>query len=205
MEVFRLTTNFRLIRGRGIVTIFDVSWQVFNLFLFVILITFLVVSLRLVVKKKISFKVATVIVTIGVLLIIEFMKYTTFEKIYIHQLNEESIVENITIVEFTDDHFPERYAHATIRDEEIIDDIIEDLTSMRLKKDTGEHSFLRDYYIRILTTNMTKDNYLLTDSFSFTLDDQHINDFEIVSDTNHLKTIEELVEDEDVDWIFREE
>ncbi|MCL7748439.1 hypothetical protein [Halalkalibacter alkaliphilus] len=187
--------------------IFEVSWQVFNLFLFVILIIILVVALRLVVKKKISFKVATVIVTIGVLFIIEFMKYTTFEKVYIHQLNEESIVENITIelVEFTDDHFPERYAHVTIRDEKIIDEIIEDLTSMRLKKDTGEYNFPRDYFIRILTTNMTKDNYLITDSFSFTLDDQHMNDFEIVNDTNHLKTIEELVEDKDVDWIFREE
>ncbi|MFD1039713.1 hypothetical protein ACFQ3N_15100 [Virgibacillus byunsanensis] len=82
---------------------------------------------------------------------------------------------------------------------------------MELKKVEGYYKY-RDYILQIVTTNQVKEDHYSTESIYIDLDNGYINisegypgSYEVVSDTNHLQTIESLVENEEVDWDYRDD
>lgn len=181
----------------GINYIFDLLLAPFNLFLVAIIIILVAIIMSFFFKTRKSVAIAVTIVAAGIILIFNHMRYTTFEKQFAKQLNEETIVPSITI--YTFDPAGKRKAHVTIKDEHIINRIKEDLSRVELKKDYNSSAIFRDYHLNILTTNQ-KENYTLTESFNFDMDGEYINQFKIISDSNHLKTIESLIGNEAIDW-----
>lgn len=179
---------------------FDVTWQLYNIFLVVFLIVLAALILRFLLKNKIHFFVAVGIVSVGAVFLAYQMNHTTFQAVVSDHLHENSTVRNISIStnDLTGD-FPEREARATIEDEAIIEKILEDFSEIELR--TSNHSRgLKDYSIHITITNEVKDNYLVTNTLTLEMDDTYLDQYEIISDTNHLQTIESLVEREEVDW-----
>jgi len=97
-------------------------------------------------------------------------------------------------------NMPERKASVTIEEEEIIERILEDFSGLELKKDYDIQNIYRDYQIEIVVTNQIKEKHFSTTIIRFDLDKNYVNDYQIVSETNHLKTIEYLVENDEIDW-----
>ncbi|WP_102275075.1 hypothetical protein [Cytobacillus massiliigabonensis] len=178
--------------------IFDFLLAPFNLFLMAISIVIVAMIMSLFFKTKRSVGIAVTVVVLGTILIFNQLKYTNFEKHFAKQLNEATIVPSITI--YTVDHTGNRQAHVTIKNENFINSILEDLSDVKLKKDNNLSNTFREYHLSILTTN-EKEEITQTESFNLDLDSEYINNFKIISDSNHLKTIELLLDSEAIDWI----
>lgn len=186
---------------------FNVLMLFANFLLIAVLIGFLTFFMSLFFKKRSTLIASVIIVIFGTLFIVDQMQYTTFQKLVSDQLNEESIVESIsiTINDVSESGgLPVRVARVKIEDEEIIKRILQDFSDMELKKDVDARYTGRDYSVRILTTNEVKENFLETSSISLDLDDYYVNEYEIVNETDHLKTIELLVESDEIDWDYYE-
>lgn len=186
---------------------FNVLMLFANFLLIAVLIGFLTFFMSLFFKKRSTLIASVIIVIFGTLFIVDQMQYTTFQKLVSDQLNEESIVESIsiTINDVSESGgLPVRVARVKIEDEEIIKRILQDFSDMELKKDVDARYTGRDYSVRILTTNEVKENFLETSSISLELDDYYVNEYEIVNETDHLKTIELLVESDEIDWDYYE-
>ena len=186
---------------------FNVLMLFANFLLIAVLIGFLTFFMSLFFKKRSTLIASVIIVIFGTLFIVDQMQYTTFQKLVSDQLNEESIVESIsiTINDVSESGgLPVRVARVKIEDEEIIKRILQDFSDMELKKDVDARYTGRDYSVRILTTNEVKENFLETSSISLELDDYYVNEYEIVNKTVHLKTIESLVENDEIDWDYYE-
>lgn len=186
---------------------FNVLMLFANFLLIAVLIGFLTFFMSLFFKKRSTLIASVIIVIFGTLFIVDQMQYTTFQKLVSDQLNEESIVESIsiTINDVSESGgLPVRVARVKIEDEEIIKRILQDFSDMELKRDVDARYTGRDYSVRILTTNEVKENFLETSSISLDLDDYYVNEYEIVNETDHLKTIELLVESDEIDWDYYE-
>jgi hypothetical protein len=187
-------------------TFIDILWLYFDFFLIAIAIALLTLLLSLFFKKKNTLIAAVTVVVVGGILLLNQMQYTTFSKLVSEQLNDESEIKNITItINDFSNHFKGRKADVTIEDEAIIEGILNDFETLKLKKEINTRFREHKYDIRILTTNLTKMNYYLTDYLTLSVDDDYINNYHIVGQANHLKTIEALIENEDIEWTFYNE
>ncbi|QKY70702.1 DUF4181 domain-containing protein [Lentibacillus sp. CBA3610] len=146
----------------------------------------------------------------GVLVIFfidDWMKHTTFQDVVSEQLHEETEVNSITIrINDLSERIPQTKARVTIEDKETIGRILEVFSEMELKQDDGLHEF-RKYNVTIETTNQVAEDHFETKGLRVELDENYANisasshgRYEIVSGTNHLQTIEELVESDEIDW-----
>jgi hypothetical protein len=128
-------------------------------------------------------------------------KYTTLFDLYSNQLNESSVVESLSIsIQEPSEYVPEKFRKVTIEKKEVIERILEDFSKIELKEDNDVPNLYRDYYIEIIVTNQIEVDQFSTTSINLNLDKKYMNDYRIISETNHLKTIESLVKDEKVDW-----
>ncbi|WP_099157542.1 DUF4181 domain-containing protein [Virgibacillus ndiopensis] len=151
-----------------------------------------------------------VIYIFGIFLINEQIKYTTFQKIVADQLNEDSTVRSITIyINDLSGTFPDREASTTIKDKEIINHILADLSNLELRKEDSFQEYW-EYSLRIVTTNQVEEDHYSTESFSVHVDRDYISIsegdadlYKIVTQSDFLKTIESLVESDEVDWDYK--
>ena len=156
-------------------------------------------------KKRVVF---LTMIVVGALLLWRILVFTTFEKAVADQLNEDTVIESITISLY---QFPEGYqerkAVTTIEDEELIRIILEDFSDLKLKKIERPKNINMKYSLSIITTNEVAENHLSTEKLYLRFDENFITisngyyqHFEIVNDTDHLKTIKSLIENEKIEW-----
>lgn len=157
---------------------------------------------------KLTFK-KRIIVIIGILLAVSGIsylyiqeKYTNFEEYSSKLINDESEVQSITISikDTSGDSFPELKSRATIKDEKIIEDLLSDFSKIELVKDRDNAGWYEKYYVDVLTTIEDEDGILRTQSFVFDLGETYLDGYKIISDTDHLQTIDALVENEEIEW-----
>ncbi|WP_202081594.1 hypothetical protein [Caldalkalibacillus salinus] len=179
--------------------IFDLSWKVFNVLLILPVIFFL----RLIFKKKTHFYFALTLFLIVTALFIVKANYTTFEDVYADSLNEDTMVESVTIfINDLTNHKPEREVRTrtTIEDTDVIARILDDLSGLELKNDPENYSFYKKYALVFTVTNEEKHHFYRTNKLHINIDEQHLNRYKIVNGTDHLKTIKQLVESDDIEW-----
>jgi hypothetical protein len=141
-----------------------------------------------------------VFLIIGSTIAINQTKYTTLLKLYSNQLNESSVVESISItVQEPSEYVPKNVRSVTIENKEVIEKILGDFSTIELKEEDVQHLY-RNYYIVIVVTNQIEEDHFSTTSIHLNIDKNYMNNYKIISKTNHLKTIESLVEDGSVDW-----
>ncbi|MFE7064274.1 hypothetical protein ACFVAD_19270 [Sutcliffiella sp. NPDC057660] len=151
-------------------------------------------------KKKLAMGLIFIVVAIGGAILVYQLKYTTFDEWNAEYFGAETTIRSISIhVNETTDEFPEELGRITIEDKEEIDRVLADLKGLKLKKvtDTGEP--WKKYEVEFLVVN-EKGNLLETNRLSYAVDQYYINDYQIISEQNHLSTIEELVESEEMEW-----
>ncbi|MFD2762374.1 DUF4181 domain-containing protein [Lentibacillus juripiscarius] len=151
----------------------------------------------------------SVIGVLAIFFISDLMKYTTFQEVVSDQLHEETEIRRISIRvnELNNAGMAETIKkRATINDDETIDRILQDFSEMELKKDDG---FLeeRKYYISIVTKNKKAEDYYKTEDLVVYVGNHYISisegrasRYRIVSETDHLQTIESLVKSDKIDW-----
>jgi hypothetical protein len=115
---------------------------------------------------------------------------------------EDSVFKSVSIIinDFSG-NMPKQIRRVTIEDEKIIERIIEDLSGIKLKEDDDIPVLDRDYQIEIVVTNQIKEDHFSTTTVRLNLDKNYVNDNKIVSEPEHLKTIESLVEDDHLNWM----
>jgi hypothetical protein len=182
-------------------TILDLSFQYFHLLLVPILIGLVTLIFSLYIKNRITLIIIMAVLIIGSVIIINQTKYTTLLEVYSHQLNKASDVKSISItIQEPSENVPDVIRSVTIEKKEVIERILEDFSTIELKKNDDIQHLYRDYYIEIIVTNEIEEDHFSTTTINLNIDKDYVNDFKIISETNHLKTIESLVKDEKVDW-----
>ncbi|MBE4909976.1 hypothetical protein IMZ08_18220 [Bacillus luteolus] len=153
-------------------------------------------------KRKAFFIIGFLIV--GTFLIFEWDKYSSFEKRVAKSLHEDTIIESMTIriydMSKKDDFFPERKAWVTIKDQETINAVLEDFSGLKLKRDEDARRQVREYEIKLLVTNEVKPDLLVTKNIYLEVDEHYLEDYKILGETEHLKTIKSLEENEEIKW-----
>ncbi|WLR51720.1 DUF4181 domain-containing protein [Bacillus tianshenii] len=165
------------------------------------------------VKKTKQYVVSLVVMAFGVLSIIgmsyinEQMAYTSFSEVVDEKLNEDTTIEWVTIhINDLSGRFPEREAGTTIKDRETIERLIEDFSNMELKKEEQGREEQK-YRVGIVVRNQVDEDHYSTEMIHLLVDENKLRipkldsgRFEIISETNHLKTIEALIESKEVEW-----
>lgn len=153
-------------------------------------------------RRKALFIITFLIV--ATILIFEWDKYSSFEKHVAKNLNEDTIIESMTIRIYDtsneDEFFPERKAWVTVEDKQIINAVLEDFSGLKLRRDDDARRPVREYEIRMLVTNEVKPDYLVTKSIYFDVDQHYLDNYKILGETEHLKTIKSLEENEEIEW-----
>jgi hypothetical protein len=174
----------------------DISFQLFPIILFCILMSVVYLILSIFIKKRSIILVTIGVLTIGSLVFINLTKYSSFLELYSDQLNEDSVVQSVTITVYDDsESIPDFKKSITIGDAEIMKRIIDELSGVELKKEKNIPHQFRDYYINIVVTNRIEKDHFRTTSIGFDIDINHLNQYRIINETEHLKTIQSLVKD----------
>jgi hypothetical protein len=179
----------------------DLSFQYFDFLLICILIGLVIFILSMVYKKRITLIMVMGVLIIGTVVVINQMKYTTLFDLYSDQLNEDSDVKSVSItINELSGNMPKRLGRVTIEDKKMIEQILADFSGIKLKKDEDIQHHYRDYHLDIVVTNQIEEDHFSTTTIRLDLDKDYVNDYKIVSETEHLKTIESLVEDDHLNW-----
>ncbi|QOY34981.1 hypothetical protein AWH56_020035 [Anaerobacillus isosaccharinicus] len=178
-------------------------YHYFDFTLMAIFIVLLALFLSLFVKTKSKLIAAVMVVLVAVFFLVNHMQYTTFPKLVSNQLNEKSQIRDMTItINDNSNGYRDIEASVTIEDEEIIEQILTDFESLKLKRDINHRFREHNFTLSILVTNETKKHVYNTSSQTLYIDDDYINNYRILSATNHLKTIEALIENEEIEWQY---
>jgi len=182
-----------------VILLFVSSLQLFDILLAIAAIIGVTAMLRIFFKKRIIAFLIAAILVIGTAYMIDRSHYTTFTEVYSDHLNEESIVRSITIYTnyIPDDYTFDREAYIEIEDKEIMNELIQEFSQLELKRDRDHHVIENpSYRVRITTTNEEEAGLLRTESFYFELDEEYLDRYEVINDTNHLQILDRLVENE---------
>jgi hypothetical protein len=175
-----------------------------KIFLIGVLIIFLTFFLSLFIKRKVVLGAIVVVLIAGIFFLDNLLKYTNFISLYADDITEESTVEEMTItfnhLENKDDLEPEKMEQVKITDEETINDILRDLSTVKLKKDEDAKYTVKTYEITMVVSNQVSDSQIISKLVTVQVDDEYLNQYKIVNETKHLQTIEKLVSDPNIDW-----
>ncbi|MGY3714246.1 hypothetical protein ACWE42_01825 [Sutcliffiella cohnii] len=165
----------------------------------------LVVLVAFIISRFIQDRMKVIVITfvfiVGLFMLANILAYTSFTKYASKYINEETTINNVTITVYDLDDRGMRldYTSITIEDEKVIDKLLQDFSQVKLKKDLNTTSWERRYNVMFSVTNPASDGkYVVTGSYSFNVDEKYLNDHKIINSTNHLSTIEEIIEYEDL-------
>lgn len=157
------------------------------------------------IQDRMKVIVITFVIIVGLVIFVNvlanILSYTSFTQYVSEHINEETTINNVSItVNDIDDRGKKLdYTSITIEDREIIENLLQDFSEVKLKKDFYRSHWGEKYRVDFFVTNPASDgNYVITNSFSFSVDENYLNNLKIMNSTNHLNTIEEIVRDEDL-------
>ncbi|MGD6831301.1 hypothetical protein ACQCT5_04025 [Sutcliffiella halmapala] len=156
-------------------------------------------------RKKVVVGIALIAVALGVGYLQNEMKYTNFHEMTSGTIKDDSEIRSITIkvkdIEGgSEQDYWKTIGQLTIEDEELVDKLLNDLNGMELKETNYSTFELNSKYIVEMLVVNEKNNLWVTDKLMYSIDKTHFSGYEIVNDTDHLKTIEELVESDRMEW-----
>jgi hypothetical protein len=126
------------------------------------------------------------------------LQYTTFSKLYAKQLDEQTVVNSVSIYLLDDEGL--RTKRLVLEEQHLFEPILEDFSAVELKEADASPRYVLDYQIEIVVTNQLKDDHFSTSVIRFEVDEDYLDDYQIISETNHLQTIDSLVFNGQMDW-----
>jgi hypothetical protein len=167
--------------------------QYFDFFLIIVLIVLVTLVMSRFIKGK-----RTLIMVMGLLVLAAFItvhqsKYTTFQELYDKTLKEDSVIDAIKIRVY--DPSSDFSGSKTIKKQDSIRRIMDDFSKMKLKKDADNTREFYQYHLEIIVTNQVEEDRYLTKIIHLKLDQNFLNNYKIISDTNHLESMQTLLDE----------
>ncbi|MGD6966051.1 hypothetical protein ACQCVP_06450 [Rossellomorea vietnamensis] len=177
---------------------FDFTLQYFHLFLIAVLIAIVTLVMSKFIKRKRTLFMVMTVLVIGVFFAVQQSKYTSFPELYNKILKEDSVIEeiNIRVYDPSNDSL-EPSASKVIEDQDTIEGLMNDFSKIELKKEDGTAREFYQYHVGIIVTNQAGEDRFSTKVINIKLDQDYLNDYKVISSTNHLKTLEALFSGED--------
>ncbi len=139
-----------------------------------------------------------IVIFVGAVLVFKQLQYTTFQKVYSNDIPGIDSVEKIVLTAYDlSGELPEREESITVEEEGTITKLMGDFEKIELKKRPDMEPYYKEFSVEILAANEIEENHILTKKVLFDLDEKCLNNYEIVSSTDHLQTIESLFEQAD--------
>ncbi|WP_175990560.1 hypothetical protein [Bacillus sp. Marseille-Q1617] len=177
---------------------FDFTLQYFHLFLIVVLIMLVTLVMSKFFKRKRTLVMGMTLFVLGAFIIVHQSTYTTFPDLYDKTLKEDSVIDAIKIrVYDPSNEVLETNESKTIEEQDTIERLMDDFSKIELKKAEGMPRDLYKYHVEIIVTNQVGEDRYLTKVIHVRLDQKSLDDYKIISDTNHLKTVQTLVGSKD--------
>lgn len=162
-------------------------------FMIYILTIFLFIFLSIFIKKRKLIILIIACIVLGIEFFIYQSQYKTFAELYPQVANENHTVDTITISEYEEvDGYPVVKNEIKVKDQVMIDHIINELADRKYKLETEPKKSFHKYEIEFETKREIKENYYKYD-YVTTFFTEH----EVLSDSEHLKTIKSLIESEE--------
>ncbi|MGD7023195.1 hypothetical protein ACQCVK_11415 [Rossellomorea vietnamensis] len=176
----------------------DFTLQYFDLFLIAVLIAIVTLVMSKFIKRKRMLFMVMAVLVIGVSFAVQQLKYTTFPELYDKTLKEDSVIEEITIRVYDPSNDSlETSASKVIEEQDTIERLMNDFSKIELKKEDGMASEFYQYHVDIIVKNQAGPDRYLTKVINIKLDQDYLNDYKVISGTNHLKTLQSLFSGED--------
>ncbi len=175
-------------------SVIDFTLQYFNVFLIAVLIVLVTLVMSIFIKRKLTLILVMTLLVLGGFITVNLLTYTTFPELYEETLTEDSVIDSIKI-RVHDPSSDELYKHASkaIEDPDIIERLMNDFSKIELKKEDHSPQDYYQYHVEIAVTNQVGTDHYLTKVLHVKLDEHFLDDYKIISNTNHLKTIQTLV------------
>ncbi|WP_174732233.1 hypothetical protein [Mesobacillus harenae] len=125
--------------------IINIFWELSNVLLIGILLVLVTFLMSLIFKKKMTLLAAMMVIILGSTFILDRLQYTTFQKLVSEELNEESTVRSITIRKNGLVENNQKTSRVTIVDEETLQQILDDFSEVKLKRDRDARQLLKEY------------------------------------------------------------
>ncbi|QHS21833.1 hypothetical protein GWK91_02230 [Virgibacillus sp. MSP4-1] len=173
----------------------------FNIFSSILIIAGLILLtffLSIMIKNKKILLVVEALLIFGLIFVVYQMQFTSFKALYSEEIfTNNTVVEEVRITEYKpakDQGLSEIDRQMTIKDTQVIEDILNDFSQVELKKDRDSATLFKQFGVRFLTTKKVKEDYHLSDYQGFRVNKNYLGTYEIINETNHLKTILSIME-----------
>ncbi len=128
-----------------------------------------------------------------VFLLVNHLYFTTFEKVISKKIDDETEIRSLSIDVYENG---DKQASVTIDDQETMERILSDLKKLKVKKNDQDYMMSsRSFHLTFDIRNLTKLNNYLAENYRVSVSEHSVNGYKILGKPDHLKTIDELVED----------
>lgn len=183
--------------------VLSLPWDEIDLFLVMMLLGLLTAVLNVFFKKKKAFVIALLFIGVGSVIavfLIQKASYTTFEEEIFSQKEEVDIPQIRITLNDVSESPPERVKYVDIKEKAIIELILSDFRDLELKKLNPPDIHDSKYTVFFTIREKLKDNHFQTTTYYAKVDEDYFNHYEIMSEVNHLQTIETLEDDDNIEW-----
>jgi hypothetical protein len=157
-------------------------------------------------KKVLQLLVGAIVFILVIFIFREIFIYKTIEEVLSGKVDEETEVKGI-VVSIGQDKWLKRKITPTMKDQETITNILDGFRNMELKK-LGNMSnidkFDLDYSLQIIAKNQVAEKHYSTKTVLLIFDENYLDvngiSYEIISDSNHTSVIEELLNNDEIEW-----
>ncbi|WP_339146601.1 MULTISPECIES: hypothetical protein [unclassified Sutcliffiella] len=140
------------------------------------------------------------VVFVGGYFLYDQIRSTTSDAVVFDKVREDSVIRHLKIRKVELERSTYTFKESILIEEEAtIREIMKDLSGLELKREFDKEPGGADYVLDLLISN-SKDNLMKTGTLQITVGNEYINDYKIVNEKDHLKTIKELEEREDLVW-----
>ncbi|GAA0492978.1 hypothetical protein GCM10008986_19250 [Salinibacillus aidingensis] len=173
-------------------------FNIFSIILIIAGVILLTFFLSIMIKNKKILVVVEALIIFGLIFSVYQMQYTSFKALYSEEIfTDSTVVEEVRITLYKppkERGLSEIDRQITIKDSQVIEDILNDFSGVELKKDRDSAGLFKEFGIRLLITREAKEDYYLSDYHGFRVNENYLGTYEIINETNHLKTILSIME-----------
>lgn len=142
----------------------------------------------------------TLVVLGGGYFLFDQIRSDTSDVAVFNEVREDSVIRHLKIRKVELERGTYTFKESIlIEEEETIREILKDLSGLDLKREYDKDPGGADYVLDLLISN-PKDNLMETGTIQITVGKDYINDYKIVTEKDHLKTLKELEDREDLVW-----
>ncbi|MBA2174213.1 hypothetical protein H0266_04770 [Halobacillus locisalis] len=167
--------------------------------IFVLLL--LTLLLRMFIKRMFPIVLILVFVSCSAYWMFDQSRSTTFSNSYSQLYLEENEIERVTIgVHDVQADVDGLEREVTIDNPGTIERIVEDLSDVTYKRVVGAEHRINRFSLTFVVEDRVKEGFTSIERQYVSIGEDHVSLYPILSDTDHLETIQALANNQDLDW-----